>query len=78
MMLQLGNKNALNAPQVPIGPRTLSLDKWLPWQNRLQETHLISHSADSVNLVDILEFCSIQGFKFVCDISAAVLRVFRT
>lgn len=39
----------------------ISLSDWIPWQNRLQETHVIDHSLETGHLVELLEFTDLQG-----------------
>ena len=39
----------------------LSLSDWFPWQNRLQETHVVDHSLETHHLVELLEFTDLQG-----------------
>lgn len=39
----------------------ISLSDWIPWQNRLQETHMIDHSLETRHMVELLEFTDLQG-----------------
>ncbi|CAG5134268.1 unnamed protein product, partial [Candidula unifasciata] len=40
--------------------RLIDFSEWMPWQNRLQTTHMIGHSVQTVNLVKTSEFMELQ------------------
>jgi hypothetical protein len=67
----------LSSTDIKSSVHVMSMDKWLPWQSRLQQTYRVDHSLESRHLVELLEFVSLQGeCKMSCDLACfAVIPV---
>jgi len=56
---------SVNVPHKTADCPILSVEEWIPWQNRLQDVHFVQHSLESNHLVDLMEFINIQSISFI-------------
>ena len=53
-----------NVKSATLHKPTLTLNGWIPWQNRLQASFKVSHSVATKDFVELMEFMDVQS-KFL-------------